>query len=554
MDKGYKIKSTYETHDPEKIEKILENKNKIGGMGLLSMLQDTISNLGDGDQMPMSSPFHVLSMNDFGDDPIINAFKGMGGPEHVVKIVALPHQEAHKHLHHAFSKLNNIKLAEERSTLRYAYMALQNFLNKNNDAARFERIAFKKDDKSAGYWQIEAIDTLEKLKAFASTSLRFQKIDTARQVVLSGDKNKSVKVANYIHNWYSEITPKENRRVAYTSLSTQANEPYLLCPKGKFQGFKSPIPMEISKCRENCIDSRVDKDGHVSCAYQDWLKVAFQTHDEVMARLDTHKHPDNEANGLELKEGERSKKLTEGEIGYEARFDNSDRGANKVRNKQDHEVSFEKQFSNMKQVEYGHQQGDKPVLRPKQAQTDSMKTIDSQLPRKDQKGNEYLEALLRKLNNKESVTDEVREEQLDDSNGLYTHRGEMEDSYADQLNVKRKDPINYRDELNKDKDEPTDSIIHQLDKNITASKKELNKEQLLDENRKKNVVDVPKDKELEDRRHNTEIKKNIEALLDEEDDDNWGHQFSEEDLKKFAEELGLDYVMESKREEYDDVV
>ena len=48
----------------------------------------------------------------------------------------------------------------------------------------------------------------------------------------------------------------------------------------------------------------------------------------------------------------------------------------------------------------------------------------------------------------------------------------MEESYADQLNVKGKDPINYRDELNKDKDEPKDSIIHQLDKNITASKKE----------------------------------------------------------------------------------
>ena len=26
MDKGYKIKATYETHDPEKIEKILEKK------------------------------------------------------------------------------------------------------------------------------------------------------------------------------------------------------------------------------------------------------------------------------------------------------------------------------------------------------------------------------------------------------------------------------------------------------------------------------------------------------------------------------------------------
>ena len=553
MDKGYKIKATYETHDPEKIKDIMDKKPLVGGTGLLSMLQDTIAGLGDGDSMPMSSPFHVLDMNDFGDDPVISAFKNMGGPENIVKIVALPEKEAHQHLHHAFNKLNNIKLAEERNTLRYAYMALQNFLNKNNEAAKLERVAYKSSDKSAGYWQIEAINTLDKLKKFASTSLRISKIESARNVVLSGNKLQTTKVSNYLHNWYSEITPKENRRVAYTTLSTQANEPYLLCPKGKFQGYKSPIPMEISKCRENCIDSRVDKEGHVTCAYQDWLKVAFQSHDEVMARLDVHKHPDNEANALELKAGERSKKLTEGEIGFEARFDNSDRGANKIRGKQNVDDSREKQLSDAKQSSYGHQQGDKPVMRPKQAQTDTNKTIDSQLPRKDQKGTDYLEMLLRRLNDKESVTDEVRENQLD-SDELYNHRGEMEESYADQLNVKGKDPINYRDELNKDKDEPKDSIIHQLDKNITASKKELNQEQILDNTRKKNVVDVPRDEQLEDIRQNTKITKNIEALLDAENEDSMGHQFSEEDLKRFAEELGLDYIMESKREEYDDVV
>lgn len=553
MDKGYKIKATYETHDPKKIQDIMNKKPLVGGTGLLSMLQDTIAGLGDGDSTPMSSPFHVLDMNDFGDDPVISAFKNMGGPENIVKIVALPEKEAHRHLHHAFNKLNNIKLAEERNTLRYAYMALQNFLNKNNEAARLERVAYKTTDKSAGYWQIEAINSLDKLKKFASTSLRTSKLESARNVILSGNKLQTTKVSNYLHNWYSEITPKENRRVAYTSLSTQANEPYLLCPKGKFQGYKAPIPMEISKCRENCIDSRVDKDGHVTCAYQDWLKVAFQSHDEVMARLDVHKHPDNEANALELKEGERSKKLTEGEIGYEARFDNSDRGANKIRGKQNVDDSREKQLSDAKQSSYGHQQGDKPVMRPKQAQTDTNKTIDSQLPRKDQKGTDYLEMLLRKLNDKESVTDEVRENQFD-SDGLYNHRGEMEESYADQLNVSRKDPINYRDELNKDKDEPKDSIIHQLDKNITASKKELNQEQILNDTRKKNVVDVPRDKQLEDRRQNTKITKNIEALLDAEDENSIGHHFSEEDLKRFADELGLDYVMESKREEYDDVV
>jgi hypothetical protein len=550
MDKGYKIKATYETHDPKKIDSILANKPQIGGNGLLSMLQDTLSGLGDGNSMPASSPFHVLGMEDFGDDPVISAFKNMGGPQHIMKIVALPKEEAHHHLHKAFSNLNNIRLAEERNTLRYAYMAIQNFVNKNNEAAKMERVAYKNNEKSSGYWQIEAIDAIDKLNKFASSN-KISKLNSARNIILSGNKDKSMKVANFMHNWYSEITPKENRRVAYTTLSTQANEPYLLCPKGKFQGYKAPVPMEVSKCRENCIDSRVDKDGQVTCAYQDWLKVAFQSHDEVMARLDVHKHPDNEANALELKEGERSKKLTEGEIGYEARFDNSDRGANKIRGKQNVEDSREKQLSDAKQSSYGHQQGDKPVMRPKQAQTDSLKTIDSQLPRKEQNGTEYLEALLRKLNGKESITDEVREEQLD-SKELYTHRGEMEDSYAEQLNVSGKDPINYRDELNKDKDEPKDSIIHQLDK--TASKKELNKEQILNETRKKNVVDVPKDEQLEEKRENKKIKVNIETLLNDEDDDSFGHQFSDDDLKKFADELGLDYVMESKREEYDDVV
>ena len=94
MDKGYKIKATYETHDPKKIQDIMDKKPLVGGTGLLSMLQDTIAGLGDGDSTPMSSPFHILDMNDFGDDPVISAFKNMGGPENIVKIVALPQKEA----------------------------------------------------------------------------------------------------------------------------------------------------------------------------------------------------------------------------------------------------------------------------------------------------------------------------------------------------------------------------------------------------------------------------------------------------------------------------
>jgi hypothetical protein len=527
MEHGYKITTNYETHDPAKIDKLI-GKSKIGGMGLLEMLQDTLSNIGDSEKLPHTSPFHVLSADDFDDDPITNSFKSMGGPE---IIVALPVPKVQS----AYNKLNSIKLSNQRNILRYAFVSLQSFLDKNSEAVRLERVAYIKDDKSTGYWQIESLKAIDNLYQYADSILSKSFLDNSRSSILSGDKKSVAEVSDKIKLKFSSITPSEMKRVAYTTLSTQDNEPYLLCPKGKLQG-KGPVPMEISKCRENCIDSRIGKDGTVTCAYADWMKTAFQSHDEVMAKLDVHRHPDNEANLLNLAEGERSKKLTEGEVGFEARFDNSDRGANKVRGKHNESDSREKQLSETKQSSYGHQQGDKPVLRPKQAQSDSMKTIDSQLPRKDQSGNEYLEALLRKLNRVKSDTETVREEQLED--GLYSRKGDMEKSYAEQL-LDSKEPKNYRDELNKDKAEPKESISNLLNKNISASKK---------------VNEESREKELESRRHNDEIDKSIEELLSDTDDEDWGHQFSDDDLEKFANELGLDYVMESKREEYDDVV
>ena len=527
MEHGYKITTKYETHDPEKVDKILD-KSKIGGMGLLEMLQDSLMNLGDSEKMPSSSPFHVLSADDFDDDPITNSFKSMGGPK---VFCVLPASKVHS----AYKNLNSIKLANQRNILRYAYMSLQSFLNKDFDAVKLERVAYTKEEKSSGFWQIESVNAIDNLYKFSDSVISKSFLDKARSLVLSGNKDAIEEVSAKLRNTFSSITPSEMKRVAYTSLSTQDNEPYLLCPKGKMQG-RGPVPMEISKCRENCIDSRVGKDGTVTCAYADWMKTAFQSHDEVMARLDVHRHPDNEANLLNLAEGERSKKLTEGEVGFEARFENSDRGVNKVRGKHNESDSREKQLSNAKQSSYGHQQGDKPVLRPKQAQSDSMKTIDSQLPREEQSGNDYLEALLRKLNKAESETETTKEEQLED--GLYSRKGDMEKSYAEQL-LDSKEPKNYRDELNKDKAEPKESVTNLLNKNISASKK---------------IDEKSFEKDLESHRKNNKNDKTIEELLSDTDDDDLGHQFSEDDLKNFANELGLDYVMQSKREEYDDVV
>jgi hypothetical protein len=53
---------------------------------------------------------------------------------------------------------------------------------------------------------------------------------------------------------------------------------------------------------------------------------------------------------------------------------------------------------------------------------------------------------------------------------------------------------------------------------------------------------------LEEKRTNKKLDKSIEEML-EDDSENWGHQFSDDDLKEFAQQLGLDYILEESREE-----
>ena len=546
MSDGYKLKIT--TESPKAIK-------ELGGDSLFSMLGDMIHSIKnqmmDMPFMPSESPFFSLKKADFDiDDPIVDKFFGDGGFDMINKAKGMDSNKSHAHFVMCYQNLNNFRLANLRNNIRAAYNNLQNASNNKNDAVKMERIANNVENKSTGYWQIESLKAIDSAVKFASVSekktLRF-----ARALTLRGEKVYLETASELIKDIFELNTPKNNTRLAYTSLSTQDNEPYLLCPKGNFQG-KGAVPMEISKCRDNCIDSRVAKDGTVSCAYQDWLKVAFEPHAKVMSRLDVHHSPDNEVNALELKEGERSKKLTEGEFGYETRFDKSNQGANALRGKQNLTESREKQLSDNKSAQWGHQEKE-TAKRPKQAQTDHAKVINDQLPRENQKGESYLSELLDMLNrkNKKSVHDNVREYQLE-HDGLQAHREEMTESYSDQLNADfNEEPVNYRDVLNKDKEEPKDSISNQLNKNIsTASKKkELSQEEILEENRRNVKTDDTREMQLKEKRtykSDKDIDKTIQALL--EDDDY--QQFSDKDLEEFASELGLDSYLEDKRNTY----
>lgn len=537
MSEGYKIK--IHTHSPKAANKL------IGNIGLLDMIKDYINSISKSMSEtipdPVLSPFAVLKLSDFNtNDKIVTAFF-----ENKMQDLFENPIENYDKLIKSYNNLNNIRLSNFRSNLRLAYNSVQNIIDKENDAVKLERVASKLSDKSSGSWQIESLSAIDESFKYADTN-NSNSLKIARDLILTGEKNKIAEAGVIVKNLFENVTSKSNTRLAYTTLSTQDNEPYLLCPKGNFQG-KYAVPMEVSKCRENCIDSRVAKDGTVTCAYQDWLKVAFEPQNKVLGRLDVHRHPDNEQN-LNLAEGERSKKLTEGEFGYEYRLERSEQGANKIRNsdKNYYSESREKQLSDRKPSEWGHVGSDEPVKAPKQSQSDAKKTINTQLEpeRKNQPGNEFLEALLRKLNDIDVDGENTREQQLAED-GLQAHRGEMESSYSEQLDEKkRRDPIYYRDELNKEKPESTESTSNLLNK---TAKKEMTQEELLEEPRHQSKGDKTTEENLKSHRTNKGMSDEaIEALLEKEDD--W--DFTDEEFEGFMNDLGLDSKLEDSRNTY----
>jgi hypothetical protein len=534
MSQGYQIK--IHTDNAEAAKKLM-------GTGLLEMLRQSISDLSSkfthSSFMPADSPFFVLKKSDFDiGDPIIDEFFKSGNLE---KVVAMNANELTK----LSNNLDNFRKKIIATNLRSAFNSLKNMTDKNDDAVKLERIASKLVKKSSGACQIEALNNIDNALRVAYAN-EAKSLSFARELILSGNFEYIKSASSLIKTVFDSNIPAKNIKVAYTSLSTQDDMPYLLCPKGNFQG-NGPVPMEVTKCRENCIDSRVAKDGTVSCAYQAWLDSSFEPQNKVLARLDSSRHPDNEENSLNLKDGERSKKLSEGEFGYEFRLDRSDRGSNALRYKQDHTKSFEAQNSENKAVQWGHQQNDTPVKKTRKAQSDSDRVVNDQLEseRNNDPGLSAIELLLRKLNNPAKF-DKTREEMLA-TDGLQAHRGEMKESYSEQTNSKfDESPMNYRDELNTDKPETSESVSQALNK--TANKKEPSKEEILEGSRKNIVTQDTKEEQLADRRTKKFSDEAIEALLDSDED--WGQQFSEEDLKHFASELGLDSRLEDGRNSY----
>ena len=519
-------------------------RNLLNGQDLLSLLRSEIEDITNKRQKkqfaPADSIFADLIETDFDlDDDSIKNWLNLGGLPEVKKFRKLKPNEAVVKLSAVMDRLMNTRNSQIRTLLRHAYNSLQNASGETNEAVKLEKLAHKLDDKSCGAWQLEAVETLDEVLKF-NDSISFK---VARKHILKGNEFNYRKAMDILKDEFEFLTPSANIRVAYTSLSTQDNEPYLLCPKGVFQSTgNAPVPMEISKCRWNCIDSRVAKDGTVTCAYQDWLKVSFETHDKVMARLNVHKSPDNEVNSLNLKENERSKPLSEGEIPFETRFDKNQKGY-----KRDSlpEESIEKRLETSKL--YGHRNEEKVV---KKSQSEPTKTIENQLPRKDTKSNDFFENLLRKLNGIESDTDSTTEEQLD-VDSLYSRKGGMDESFAEQLDNAPANVININKEIN-DKAGDGDDMSTSQHLNKTAKKNDGLNSRLDNSRRNPSEIDN-QETQLEERhtiKKDSDIDTFIEALLADTDEDDWGHQYSDEEVDDFVNKLGnagIDTMLEDKR-------
>lgn len=181
------------------------------------------------------------------------------------------------------------------TVLRYVFQNLMKASGTQDEAIDAEDLESEVEDLHPIRHRVEAGLALEKYKEMHPEESGV--INDVLKLILRGNEGDIRSAASIVRSIYANKCPSQNIRLAYTTLNTQDGEPYQMCPKAAKQiGY--PIPMELSKCRDNCIDSRKTPDGKVTCAYQDWLRVVADNQESVLARLAASRFNDNE--GLPL--------------------------------------------------------------------------------------------------------------------------------------------------------------------------------------------------------------------------------------------------------------
>lgn len=272
---------------------------KLSGLNIINLFKSAL------DETTKINPISVLTNDDLDfNDPIITHFIEKYDGCHCCKAQTAPSKEVLAEIYNDLTSISNRLKAKDYRSL---FSSIQNALNVKNEAVVFERIANKYEPVSSGVAQIEALSKTKTLIKSASTLKENDTLKYIYDLILSGEDAAMKVAAGKARELYASVLPQENVKLAMTSLTTQQGEPYQMCPKMIYQ-LGHAVAMEVSKCRDNCIDVKVAKDGSIGCAYADWVK-RMDNHNKAMNRLEVHIQMD-EDNRLELKDGEREKAPT----------------------------------------------------------------------------------------------------------------------------------------------------------------------------------------------------------------------------------------------------
>lgn len=286
----------------------------------------------------LPSYLNEMEDDDFVDGPAKNVFQDDLGGCKGIKVIMLDPMGSHK-IMAAIDKIEQIRTSEKLVNVRSAFETVKRF-------------AFE----GGGENQIKALTLLDTLIKQADTDAEVYTFTKARHAVLSGTEQYIDAAAFRLQNVFASHIKQPNVRIAYIENGrSQDGEDYQLCPKSKYQIGKT-IPMPISSCRDNCIDSRTTKDGQVSCAYQDWLKYSADNHISAIERLDEMHPEDNRTNRLNLKDGERfvERNLAIDTMNFEQRMEEKLSKLKKPsRKKENPDENVESKLS--KNEFYGHQ-------------------------------------------------------------------------------------------------------------------------------------------------------------------------------------------------------
>lgn len=286
----------------------------------------------------LPSHFEDIEDDDFADGPATEVFRDDLGGCKGMKVIMLDPMGPQK-LMAAIEKIEQIRTAEKLVNVRSAF-------------ENVKRFAFE----GGGQNQVNALRLLDRLIKQADTDTELYAYTKAKNAVLAGTEEFIDAAAYRLQNVFASHVKQPNVRIAYFENGrSQDGEAYQLCPKSKYQ-IGTTIPMPISSCRDNCIDSRTTKDGQVSCAYQDWLKYSADNHISAIERLDEMHPEDNRTNRLNLKDGERfvERNLAIDAMNFEQRMEEKLSKLKKPsRKKENPDENVESKLS--KNELYGHQ-------------------------------------------------------------------------------------------------------------------------------------------------------------------------------------------------------